>query len=222
MSVNKEQELKKRVLRHINRIYSDNLSDNEIIELSQNLAEHVISSQVNLPIHITEDGESWSESTVILITYADSVEEKNSLPIKSIHNNAYKELENYSWPGNIKELETFINRLVILSPGKLINEKFVKSELDKVKEQLNNDFSNFSEIFDLELENFFKNVDISRYSDCLYNFLLRKLEYSLIRKTLLVVNGNQIKASRLLGLNRNTLRKKINELDIEIIKKVKS
>ena len=146
----------------------------------------------------------------------------NNLPIKSIHNYAYKELENYSWPGNIKELETFINRLVILSPGKLINEKFVKSELDKVKEQLNNDFSNFSEIFDLELEKFFKNADISRYSDCLYNFLLRKLEYSLIRKTLSVVNGNQIKASRLLGLNRNTLRKKINELDIEIIKKVKS
>jgi len=111
---------------------------------------------------------------------------------------------------------------VILSPGKLINEKFVKSELDKVKEQLNNDFSNFSEIFDLELEKFFKNADVSRYSDCLYNFLLRKLEHSLIRKTLSVVNGNQIKASRLLGLNRNTLRKKINELDIEIIKKVKS
>ena len=139
-----------------------------------------------------------------------------------MHNYAYKELENYSWPGNIKELETFINRLVILSPGKLINEKFVKSELDKVKEQLNNDFSNFSEIFDLELEKFFKNADISRYSDSLYNFLLRKLEHSLIRKTLSVVNGNQIKASRLLGLNRNTLRKKINELDIEIIKKVKS
>ena len=86
MSVNKKQELKKRVLRHINRIYCDNLSDNEINELSQNLADHVISSQVNLPTHITEDGESWSESTVILITYADSVEEKNSLPINSIHN----------------------------------------------------------------------------------------------------------------------------------------
>ena len=46
-----------------------------------------------------------------------------------------------------------------------------------------------------------------------YNFLLKKLEHSLIRKTLSVVNGNQIKASRLLGLNRNTLRKKINELN---------
>ena len=139
-----------------------------------------------------------------------------------MHNYAYKELENYSWPGNIKELETFINRLVILSPGQLINEKFIKGELDKAKEQLNNDFSNFSEIFDLELEKFFKNQDVSRYSNSLYNFLLRKLENSLLRKTLSVVNGNQIKASRLLGINRNTLRKKINELDIEIIKKVKN
>ena len=100
-------------------------------------------------------------------------------------------LLNYSWPGNIKELETFINRLVILSPGQLINEKFIKGELDKVKEQLKNNFSNFSEIFDLELEKFFKNQDVSRYSNSLYNFLLRKLENSLLRKTLSVVNGNR-------------------------------
>ena len=151
-----------------------------------------------------------------------SLNKIKNLPVKSIHNYAYKELENYSWPGNIKELETFINRLLILSPGKLINEKFIKSELDKVKEQLKNDFSNFSEIFDSELEKFFKNADISRYSDSLYNFILRKLEDSLIRKTLSVVNGNQIKASKILGLNRNTLRKKINELNIEIIKKAKN
>ncbi len=151
-----------------------------------------------------------------------NLNEINNLPIKSIHNFAYKELENYSWPGNIKELETFINRLVILSPGKLINEKFIKNEMDKAKEQLKNDFNNFSEIFDLELEKFFKNTDISRYSENLYQFLLKKLEHSLIRKTLSVVNGNQFKASRLLGLNRNTLRKKISELDIAIIKKVKN
>ena len=87
---------------------------------------------------------------------------------------------------------------------------------------MKNDFSNFSEIFDSELEKFFKNADISRYSNSLYNFILRKLEDSLIRKTLSVVNGNQIKASRMLGLNRNTLRKKINELNIDIIKKVKN
>lgn len=146
----------------------------------------------------------------------------NNLPIKTMSNHAYKELENYSWPGNVKELETFINRLAILAPGKVINSNFIKNELNKVKDKLNIDFSNFSEIFDLELEKFFTNTDISKYSDGLYNYLLRKLEKSLIRKTLSVVNGNQIKASRLLGLNRNTLRKKIIELNIEIIKKVKN
>ena len=147
--------------------------------------------------------------------------EINNLPIKVINKYAYKELENYSWPGNIRELETFINRMSVLSPGKTINEKFIKNELDKEKLFLHNDFNDFSEFFDLELEKFFKNADISMYSEILYNYFLDKLEKSLITKTLSVVNGNQIQASSLLGINRNTLRKKIMELDIEIIKKVK-
>ena len=145
----------------------------------------------------------------------------NNLPIKVINNYAYKELENYSWPGNTRELKTFVNRMSILSPGKTINEKFIKNELDKEKKFLHNDFNNFSEIFDLELEKFFKNVDISMYSKNLYNYFVGKLEKNLITKTLSVVNGNQIQASSLLGINRNTLRKKIIELDIEIIKKAK-
>ena len=59
------------------------------------------------------------------------------------------------------------------------------------------------------------------YSKKLYNYFVGKLEKNLITKTLSVVNGNQIQASSLLGINRNTLRKKIIELDIEIKKKVK-
>jgi len=86
MSDKKEEELKKRVFRHITRIYTDNLKEKDIAQLAKNLTEHVISSQSNLPIHITEDGESWSENTVVLITYADTIEDKNTLPINSVHN----------------------------------------------------------------------------------------------------------------------------------------
>ena len=86
MSNKRNEELKKRVFRHITRIYTDNLNDNEIAQLSKNLTEHVISSQMNLPIHITEDGESWSETTAVLITYADTIDDKNTLPINSVHN----------------------------------------------------------------------------------------------------------------------------------------
>jgi two-component system nitrogen regulation response regulator GlnG len=50
----------------------------------------------------------------------------------------------------------------------------------------------------------------------LYDRVLREVERPLIRLTLGATRGNQLKAAQLLGLNRNTLRKKIRELDIEV------
>ena len=85
MSHNRKLDLEKRVLQHLNRIYTDVLSNEEINQLSNSLLEHIIDSQNDLPKHITEDGESWSENTVVMITYADTIEDKNTLPINSIH-----------------------------------------------------------------------------------------------------------------------------------------
>ena len=50
----------------------------------------------------------------------------------------------------------------------------------------------------------------------LYNRVLREIEKPLIEQTLFITGGNQIKAAAILGLNRNTLRKKINALSIEV------
>jgi two-component system nitrogen regulation response regulator GlnG len=55
----------------------------------------------------------------------------------------------------------------------------------------------------------------------LYDRVLREIERPLIELTLAVTSGNQIKAAKLLGLNRNTLRKKIRELDIRVVKGIK-
>ena len=52
----------------------------------------------------------------------------------------------------------------------------------------------------------------------LYNRILRKVEYPLISSALAATGGNQIRAAELLGLNRNTLRKKIRDLDIQVIR----
>jgi two-component system nitrogen regulation response regulator GlnG len=51
--------------------------------------------------------------------------------------------------------------------------------------------------------------------------VLREIERPLITATLGATRGNQIKAARLLGLNRNTLRKKIRELDIAVVRGLK-
>ena len=86
MPKNKKQELEKRVSQHIKRIYKDNLKDDEIESLLEKLLEHIIFSQSELPNHITEDGTQWTEKTAVLITYADSIEDKKNLPIKAIDN----------------------------------------------------------------------------------------------------------------------------------------
>jgi len=94
--------------------------------------------------------------------------------------------------------------------------------LSKSKEIIKNDLNEFTEILDLEFEKFFNQADISQFSENLYDYFIKKYEKSLIKRTLYSVNGNQIKASKLLGMNRNTLRKKIIELEVEIIKRIKN
>ncbi|MFL2815012.1 MAG: helix-turn-helix domain-containing protein [Candidatus Puniceispirillales bacterium] len=100
--------------------------------------------------------------------------------------------------------------------------KTIKDELNKSKALNKDNYTEFSEVLDSEFDNFFTQNNLSYYSNDLYNFFIKKFEKSLINKSLFLVNGNQIKASELLGINRNTLRKKIKELDIEIIKRVRN
>jgi two-component system nitrogen regulation response regulator GlnG len=55
----------------------------------------------------------------------------------------------------------------------------------------------------------------------LYDRVLREIERPLIELSLVATRGNQIRAAKLLGLNRNTLRKKIRDLDIQVIRSLK-
>ncbi len=85
MSDNKKLDLEKRVSQHLNRIYADVLDKDDIKQLSSSFLEHVIETQNDLPLHVTEDGESWSQNTIVMITYADTIEDKTTLPINSIN-----------------------------------------------------------------------------------------------------------------------------------------
>ncbi len=71
---------------------------------------------------------------------------------------------------------------------------------------------------DAHMKNYFSAHDGALPAAGLYGRVLREVERPLIMQTLQVTRGNQVKASEVLGLNRNTLRKKIRELGIPIIK----
>ena len=72
------------------------------------------------------------------------------------------------------------------------------------------------EAIDFHLAEYFDAHDDGLPPAGLYDRILREVERPLIERTLVATRGNQIKAAQVLGLNRNTLRKKIRDLSIEV------
>ena len=147
---------------------------------------------------------------------------KEGLNKKDISDEAILELKKYHWPGNVRELENFIRRLIVLVSSNTINKGDVEKNL-----QIINSFdyyklpiyqNSLSVSVEKHLNNFFKLHKDKLPSAGLYSRILSEIERPLISICLNATKGNQIKASKLLGLNRNTLRKKIKELQIKYLK----
>ncbi|PPR37858.1 MAG: Nitrogen assimilation regulatory protein [Alphaproteobacteria bacterium MarineAlpha6_Bin4] len=143
---------------------------------------------------------------------------------KNISIDAINELKKYKWPGNVRELENFIRRLVVLIPSKKISNTDVLKNISKSQSLIskldqNNGVGKVSLSLSVEehLKNFFKLHKGKLPSSGLYSRIINEVERPLISLCLTATKGNQIKASKLLGLNRNTLRKKIKDLKIKII-----
>ena len=150
---------------------------------------------------------------------------ESGLPYKSLSASAKKVLQSFDWPGNVRELENLLHRICALHPGNQISGAMVKEEFDRSTSELaggpmsimaNVTGGNLSQTVRLHLDQYFDYHDDGLPPPGLYQRILREIERPLIQKVMQVTNGNQVKASEMLGLNRNTLRKKIKELEISV------
>lgn len=143
------------------------------------------------------------------------------LPWKTINGKAMERLQKHTWPGNVRELENLVRRLGALYSEETIGINVIEAELtehpDRSAEAIGDGHSVVA-----SLNNHLDGIFIDAPKDLplpgLYDRVIREVERPLIEKTLQATRGNQIKASEVLGLNRNTLRKKIRELEIPIIR----
>ena len=142
--------------------------------------------------------------------------EKSGLPSKKIDNNAIEAMKFYKWPGNVRELENFILRISALYSEDLLNIEIIKSELERLEgDSKNIDELSLSSLIDQYFEKS-KDKLLNNNNKNIYSVIIEKVEKSLIENILDFTNGNQLKASEILGLNRNTLRKKIGDLSIDL------
>ena len=129
-------------------------------------------------------------------------------------------LQIFDWPGNVRQLQNIIGQLILESPSEALDGTVVHSILEKVSLSSDRNHNLTSEKLGNAVE-----VHIQRYFDLhgeslppfgLYQRILREVELPLIQISLAASIGNQAKCADMLGINRNTLRKKISDLGIVV------
>ena len=162
-----------------------------------------------------------AEDVPDLVHHFLSIAQSDGLGLKHIEADAVELLKAYRWPGNVRELENLVRRLAALYPQEVITAVTIEAELrsgNPFPEAAGTAAKSAPEGISAASENwlasYFASFDPGLPPPGLYHRALRQLEQPLISATLLATRGNQIKAAELLGVNRNTLRKKIRELDI--------
>ena len=148
--------------------------------------------------------------------------EAEGLPAKSIDTAAIDRMKRHHWPGNVRELENLVRRLAALYTQDTITVDLVEAELSTPMaagyDEGDQQNVNISQSIELYLTDYFASFGEEMPPPGLYQRILRMVEPPLITAALTATRGNQIRASELLGLNRNTLRKKIRDLEIKVVR----
>jgi two-component system, NtrC family, nitrogen regulation response regulator GlnG len=153
------------------------------------------------------------------------------LPLKRLDFDAIERLKQHRWPGNIRELHNLACRLAALFPQETITSELVELELGAEATQIQAESSAAINSRDMRVSQPEQRPTLASAIECylselfhgrdgrlppnLYHRTVREIEYPLISVVLATTKGNQIKAAELLGLNRNTLRKKVRNLGIK-------
>ncbi|MBN07408.1 MAG: nitrogen regulation protein NR(I) [Rhodospirillaceae bacterium] len=143
---------------------------------------------------------------------------EEGLPWKMVDRPALDRLQSFGWPGNVRELENLVRRLAALYSQDTIGVEVIEAELSVVEPSPSSDLpsENLASAVESHLEVYFRAYGSGLPPPGLHARILREIERPLIALSLTATRGNQVKTAGLLGLNRNTLRKKIRELNIPV------
>ena len=139
---------------------------------------------------------------------------------KQLNEESLSFLQSHNFPGNIRELENAIRRTMIMSHHStltpedfydIINPENINNL--KLSDKRNNDSTPFEDIIRQRIKNYLEKIKDTNLTD-VYKTIIGTTEKIVIEEILILSKNNQIKASNLLGINRNTLRKKIKEFNI--------
>ena len=149
--------------------------------------------------------------------FLDQYNSVNDRRLRRISRDMLNILLRYPWPGNVRELENAIERAVVLSNDEDFTEELLPLTVRMFAQQRRTNHSSES------IETLTKRladqsiIDYEMREGEIYQLVIEQLEHALIDKALAKCGGVKTKAADFLGINRNTLNKKVKELGIEAI-----
>lgn len=163
-----------------------------------------------------------SEDIPDLVRHFFKQGESEGLQTKRISSGGIELMKRYPWPGNVRELENLIRRLAALYAQDEITAEIIETELKTGAQpavpggSLIPDDLSIGQAVEHYLQRYFSAFGEDLPPAGLYQRILSEVEFPLVLASMTATRGNQIKAAELLGLNRNTLRKKIRELGVNV------
>ncbi|MEJ2036512.1 MAG: helix-turn-helix domain-containing protein, partial [Maritimibacter sp.] len=150
--------------------------------------------------------------------------ERDGLTTRVLSKEATEILRAYPWPGNVRQLENTVQRLMVTGTDSEISRAEVEASLGTPSGGpvvTMDEAENLSASVARHLKRYFDLHGGSLPPPGVYQRVLREFEMPLIEIALDATGGNQARCADLLGINRNTLRKKITELGIEVTRRRK-
>ena len=161
----------------------------------------------------------------LLVEHFLSKTERDGAPMRVFSDDAMELFRTYSWPGNVRQLENAVKRLVLTARAEEVSLPEAEGVLGAQPQTGpllgSEDTEKLSAAVGRHLRRYFDLHGNMLPPAGLYQRILREVEMPLIEIALDATGGNQAKCADLLGINRNTLRKKITDLDIHVTRRRK-
>ena len=165
------------------------------------------------------------DDVILLSEFFLAKAERDVVLARNLSSEAEQLFRNYSWPGNVRQLENVVKLLVLTARSKSISvgeaEQVLKDQPAMDIAQQKGSTDKLASDVERHLRRYFDLHGKMLPAPGLYGRIIREVEMPLIMLALEATGGNQAKCADLLGINRNTLRKKINELDIKVTRRRK-
>jgi len=165
-------------------------------------------------IHIPPLQERYEDIPLLAQHFLAKAADELSVDIKSLDEQSKHFLSNLPWPGNVRQLENTCRWLTVMSPAEIIHLEDMPSDLSENTENAENNqevISNWQSALKKCLDS-----QLSKGQENILEHLMPEFERIVISSALNKTGGRKQDAAKLLGWGRNTLTRKINELNIQI------